>query len=212
MGYLVFKKNLSHKSKFHETALFSKLYSAKGFTLVEMMITVAIIGIVMMIAVPSYEGFQARARQKEGFNQLNSFYSASQATRAEFGVYPGNLVQTGYQPVGDLLYRFRSNDGTDINLPFNDDACWNTSNDRPCDCGGDCPEFKTWREIGNAGHSQPGIDCVACFPCPTIGPLSTTDTTFVVGISGFVSPRAGRADVYYMNHQKRIVMCQDGLR
>ncbi len=164
-----------------------------------------------MIAVPSYEGFQARARQKEGFALMNSFYAAAQATRSEFGVYPGNLVQTGFQPTGDLFYRFRSNDGTDVNLPFNDNDCWNTANDKDCDCGGDCPNFKTWTEITNAGHSRIGVDCVACFVCAGLGGMSTTDSTFVVGVSGFISLRAGQADVYYMNHQKTIEMCQDGL-
>ncbi len=204
------KKKVSFPASSSQKKL--RFFNSLGVSLVELMIAVAIVGILMMIAVPSYQGFQERARQKGGFNQLNAFYSAAQATRSEFGVFPGNLVQTGYQPTGELNYRLRSNDGTDINLPINDNTCWNTDNANPCDCGGDCPNFKTWREIPFSGGAGLGIGCVICYPCGGVGPLSTTDAAFVVGVSGYVSTRSGLADVYYMNEQKVIENCQDGLK
>ncbi len=185
--------------------------NSKGFTLVEMMITVAIIGIIMMIAVPSFEGFQARARQKEGFAHLDAFFVAAHTTRAEFGVFPGNLIQTGFQPAGELNYRLRSNDGTNIGLPINDDACFDTAADKICDCGGACPRYKTWEEKFSGG-SQIGTSCVGCFPCAVLGTLVTNDSSFVVGVSGVISLRAGVSDVYYMNELKTIENCQDGLR
>jgi type IV pilus assembly protein PilE len=44
--------------------------SNKGFTLVEVMVTVAIIGIITAIALPQYRGYVMRARVTEAFSAL----------------------------------------------------------------------------------------------------------------------------------------------
>lgn len=44
-----------------------------GFTLIELMITVAIIGILASIAVPSYSNYVKRARLTDAFNQLSTY-------------------------------------------------------------------------------------------------------------------------------------------
>jgi type IV pilus assembly protein PilE len=47
----------------------------KGFTLIELMIVVAIIGIIAMFAVPSYQNAQRKARINEGIAQLTAAQS-----------------------------------------------------------------------------------------------------------------------------------------
>lgn len=59
----------------------------KGFTLIELMIVVAIIGILAAIAVPNFVKFQCRSKQSEAKTNLKSMYVAQESYRAEFDAY-----------------------------------------------------------------------------------------------------------------------------
>lgn len=72
-----------------------------GFTLVELMIVVAIIGILAAIAIPNFQKYQAKARQKEAAIQLSAAYTAEISFRGEYGTYGGCLNQAGFRPEGD---------------------------------------------------------------------------------------------------------------
>ncbi len=82
----------------------------KGFSLVELMIVVAIIGILAAVAVPNFKKFQAKAKQSEAKSLLSNFYASAQAIHGEVGVYPGNFIGTGFKPDGRLTYRIFSDD------------------------------------------------------------------------------------------------------
>ena len=55
----------------------------RGFTLVELMIVVAIIGILAAIAIPNFSKFQARAKQSEAKANLKGIYTAKHAAYGE---------------------------------------------------------------------------------------------------------------------------------
>lgn len=62
----------------------------KGFTLIELIITVAIIGILSMIAVPAYIGQQKNAQRTEAYSNLQNLRLLEEQYFAENGRYAPN--------------------------------------------------------------------------------------------------------------------------
>jgi type IV pilus assembly protein PilA len=75
--------------------------SNKGFTLIELMIVVAIIGILAAIAIPNFLRFQLKAKSSEGKVNVAAIRTAETAYNAEFGQYvPAAVSPTAAPPVG----------------------------------------------------------------------------------------------------------------
>jgi type IV pilus assembly protein PilA len=65
-----------------------KLHARKGgFTLIELMIVVAIIGILAAIAIPNFLRFQLKAKTSEGKTNIAAIRTAEQSYYSEFGNY-----------------------------------------------------------------------------------------------------------------------------
>ena len=58
-----------------------------GFTLIELMIVVAIIGILAAIAIPNFLRFQLKAKSSEGKTNLAAIRTAEESFFAEYGLY-----------------------------------------------------------------------------------------------------------------------------
>lgn len=69
----------------------------RGFTLVELLIVVAIIGVLSTIAIPSYRAMVRRAKTAEAKTALGSIYTAEQAFLAESGFYINVLPLLGVE-------------------------------------------------------------------------------------------------------------------
>ncbi len=65
----------------------SRLHRRGGYTLLELMIVVAIIGVLAAIAVPSYISYLQRSRTAEAVTFLGEIRQRQESYRAEFGQY-----------------------------------------------------------------------------------------------------------------------------
>jgi type IV pilus assembly protein PilA len=66
----------------------------KGFTLIELMIVVAIIGILAAIAIPAYQDYTIRSQVTEGLNLSDAVKTSVAEFFAANGVWPTSLTAT----------------------------------------------------------------------------------------------------------------------
>lgn len=70
-------------------------YVNKGFTLIELMIVIAILGILLMIAIPAFQDYATRAKVSEGINLAATAKSSVSETKASTGKFPASNASAG---------------------------------------------------------------------------------------------------------------------
>ena len=97
----------------------------KGFTLIELMIVVAIIGILAAIAIPAYQDYTIRAQVTEGLNLAGAVKAGVAEAFANDGAWPVDLDAAGgdtaVPPSGKYVESVIVTNGT-ISITFGEDA------------------------------------------------------------------------------------------
>ena len=78
----------------------------KGFTLIELMIVVAIIGILAAIALPAYQDYTARAQMSEAMVLADGQKGAVTEYYADKGVFPGSNATAGIADAASIAGKY----------------------------------------------------------------------------------------------------------
>ena len=98
----------------------------KGFTLIELMIVVAIIGILAAIAIPAYQDYTIRAQVSEGMTLAAAAKAAVAETYLNTGIAPNNREEAGMSPNdGDTFGKYVASAGVSngrIDITYGNDV------------------------------------------------------------------------------------------
>lgn len=93
--------------------MFKRMHNKKGFTLIELMIVVAIIGILAAIAIPNFLKYQAKSKQSEAKTNLKGIFTSEASYFSEANSY-GLLGTVNFALAGNTakVYAFYVTNGT----------------------------------------------------------------------------------------------------
>jgi len=192
--------NIGHYNNFIEED-HVMLKNQKGFSLVELMIVVAIIGILAAIAIPNFQKFQEKAKQTEAKTVLSGIFTAEASYYAEFSVYTARFDSMGYASNGAAVYRagFGANDALGV-------------------IAGAAPGTATC--IQNCSAAAVPAVCAAGFVTWTcnvgaatiVGSVTPTALLYTASAGGFINNNAGAVqDQWTMNNAQLLSNTQSGL-
>ena len=93
------------------------LNRTRGFTLIELMIVVAILGVLASVAIPSFMNYQLNAKRAEAYANLGSLGKSQKAYYAEFNEYIAVAAEPG-SGLGNVWPTIVPRDHTPIETAF----------------------------------------------------------------------------------------------
>jgi type IV pilus assembly protein PilA len=210
----------------------------EGFTLVELMVVVAIIGILATLAVPQYKKFQAKSRQSEARLSLGGAYTIEQSFAAENSSYTQCLGQAGYNRDGVRFYYsvgFHADGATNLCGPNGGLACnftqWSFdpsnqtySTDATASCANNGDNMSIFRATAGENAALVPADVATARTRLSANTASAgnasgtvTQQTFIIGAAGSILTAGGAlslqngVDAWTIDQNKQLKNTKSGL-
>ena len=167
----------------------------KGFTLIELMIVVAIIGILAAIAIPNFLKFQAKSKQSEAKSNLGAIFTGEVSYFGENNSY-GHFGQINWSPSGQPRYQYLLGAGT---------TATTADNNHVGQVVVAIAAPASWTTVLNTVTDNGAAYTTAVAPAAA----SLTTSTFVAGAVGDISNPA-RTDAWSINERKLLCWTSDG--
>lgn len=178
--------------------MFKSLRKQEGFTLIELMIVVAIIGILAAIAIPNFLQYQMKSRQSEAKTNLMAIKTSEVSWQGERGCYLAVLAAPAIAPAATKSQPQNWNDLAGAWLvPTNPAPLW-------CQVG--VANVGTFADIGfqatgNVNYQYatgtkltPWSSCAQAIAAPAPGDMTQEAGVDVAGAGGFRATAASNLD------------------
>ena len=163
------------------------LKSKDGFTLVELMVVVAIVGILSAVAIPNFKKYQAKSKTSEAKLALSGIYSAETSLQADYDYFGSCLNYAGFSPTPQY-YAIGFSAQAAVNSDIRDNG------------GLSCADAD--QSVWPATKKVAGVT-VAVIAGPAV--VDGTGSTFVAHAEGRISSDAGVNSIWQINEDKSLL-------
>lgn len=81
----------------------ARSHRGHGFTLIELMVVISIIGVLSAVALPGYQAYVWRSKRNEAYLNLNGIYKSQKTYFNEFNRYGSTFEEIGFEIGGGVL-------------------------------------------------------------------------------------------------------------